>query len=801
MPPTPNGAGKRAAVAAHPPRQRPRRRPWLGLVTGALLWAPVGIAAQTASVAGTVRTGRGEPAVAAVVEVRGVGGGEVAGGALRRTTADSLGHYRLAGLAPGRYRVVAARIGLATLEREIELGPGALLRLDLVLADEAVAMAPVTVEVVRRRERFRTTAGASIAELTGGELKGVPGLAEADVLRAVEMLPGVVSTTDFSAAFNVRGGSADQNLILLDGFPIFNPFHLGGLFSVFNSDMVRRAELLAGGFPARYGGRVSSVLSVETDAGDGGLGAATGISLLASRLAAGADLPARWIAPFGLSAGRARISVRRSYFDKLLVPFVEFPYHLTDLQGYAEAWTEGGNRVAVTGYLGRDVVDFTRADPDDFPLRVDWGWGNRLLGARWSGWPGGGAALDLRAGFSSFDTRMRFPDYDDTRFDSRIAQRLLRADLTIPASPAVRLGIGAEANRLDYAHTARSGGAEFRGGAGRGWLLGGYGEMSLKGGDAWILEAGVRADGWSSPGAEVVTLSPRLAIKRFMAGGTMAVRLAAGRYSQHLHSLRDEELPLGIDVWVLAGDQVPVVVSAQYQLGVERFLPGDWYASLEGFWRTYDGVIANNLADDPNDPGDDIMTGDGAAYGADLFVRRDGGSWSGWFSISWLRATRTFPDVTSAIRPAPVVSYAPVFDRRIDLELVLRASLGRGVEAGAHWNYGTGLPYTRPLGSHVYNEYRLGANRFVPRRESQRALVLGERNAARYPVYHRLDLSVRRRYTRRWGTVTPYVQVVNVYNRKDNVLFYFFEYDSNPPTRSGVSQFPILPTIGVEASF
>ena len=129
----------------------------------------------------------------------------------------------------------------------------------------------ISVEAERSRERvrFENEAGITVRELAGSEIKGIPGLVEADPLRAVEVLPGVTTVSDFSSAFNVRGGSADQNLILLDGIPVFNPTHLGGFFSVFNGDMIQRAELRSGGFPARFGGRVSSVLDIQTDVGDG----------------------------------------------------------------------------------------------------------------------------------------------------------------------------------------------------------------------------------------------------------------------------------------------------------------------------------------------------------------------------------------------------------------------------------------------------------------------------------------------------------------------------------------------------
>ena len=136
----------------------------------------------------------------------------------------------------------------------------------------------MTVEAERSRAktRFEESAGITVQEIEAGDLKSIPVLIEADPLRAVEVLPGVTTVSDFSGSYNVRGGSADQNLILLDEVPIFNPFHLGNIFSVFNADMVDRVELQSGGYPAEYGGRVSSVLTIASDPGDGLFGVDAG---------------------------------------------------------------------------------------------------------------------------------------------------------------------------------------------------------------------------------------------------------------------------------------------------------------------------------------------------------------------------------------------------------------------------------------------------------------------------------------------------------------------------------------------
>jgi hypothetical protein len=321
------------------------------------------------------------------------------------------------------------------------------------------------------------------------------------------------------------------------------------------------------------------------------------------------------------------------------------------------------------------------------------------------------------------------------------------------------------------------------------------------------VEAGARLDGYRpDPGEAVVEVSPRLAVKRFFRRGDLALKVAAGRYTQFLHSLRDEELPIGLDIWVLAGERAPHTVSDQLQVGLEGYRDIDWFWSVEGYVRTFDGVVTFNPADDPNDPLDDILPGDGVSWGADVQVRRETGPVTGWVAVSFLKAERTFPDPLSPLPDPPEITYAPIFDRRVDVDLVLRYPGPWGWEGGLRWNFGTGIPYTRALGSYVYYSPRYveGGGLDWTGTESDLgsgyAVVLGDRNSSRYPIYHRLDLSFRRSFTKSWGSLTPYLNVVNLYNRK-NVLFYFYQYDLDPAVRSGISMFPVLPTVGLEVSF
>lgn len=719
---------------------------------------------------------------------------------VQQAETDRRGRVRFTGVAAGRYVVRTERLGYEGAERDLAVEAGRTVFVELVTRELAVGLPGVIVEAERRRARFEESAGATVGELTQRDLKLLPAVGEADVLRAIEVLPGVISTSDFSSSFNVRGGSADQNLILLDGLPIYNPFHLGGLFSVFNADMVARAELFAGGFPAEHGGRVSSVLTIDSDAGGAGNDVQGGVSLIAARVAVATDVPDAWLNPIGLGSGRARVSVRRSYFDQLLKPLFDFPYHLTDVQAFAEAWTPGGGRVTLTGYTGRDVLDLTGTE--SFPLRVNWFWGNDVGGGSWTQPLGRARELSVRVGHSRFSTAIRFPQFDDTEFRSEINQTLVRADLGTTGS-GLTWRVGAAADRLRYDNLAAAGGTVFGEGLGQGWLLGSYAQAQWRPGE-WLLEGGVRYDGWlERDGGTLSELQPRFAVKRFIQGRERAVKFAVGRYSQFVHSLRDEEVPLGIDVWLLSGERAPHVVSDQVQAGIEGYFGESWFGALEAYGRRFRGVTTFNPAEDPNDPLDDLLAGTGQSYGADFHLRRETGRIRPMLAVSWLRAWREFDDVFAGLEVPPRQRYAPVFDRRLDVDLVVQAMLPRNVELGLRWNLGTGLPYTRPVGAYVFNDYRLYGGRWEQGADgdtARSAIVLGPRNAERYPTYHRLDVGVRKTYTKSWGTLTPHVDLLNLYNRR-NVLFYFYQYDQVPPVRSGISMFPFLPTAGVEVRF
>jgi hypothetical protein len=760
-------------------------------------------------VEGRVREEGGRPVRGATALVLPVG----TDAPIASASSDEAGFFRISSLPAGPLRLRVLRIGFEPWEEQILVRSGEAIRLEVGFRTVAVALEGISVEGERSRARtrFEAEAGTTIRELSREQIRLLPGLAEADPVRAIEVLAGVISPNDFSGSFNVRGGSADQNLVLLDGFPLFSPFHLGGIFSVFSADMIDRVELQSGGFPAEFGGRVSSVLRVETDPGPGNLQVDGGVSLLATRLAVAGGLPEGLRSGLGLSSARWRVSGRRSYVDQLSRPFFEIPYHIGDFQGVFEAWTPGGSRWTFTAYTGEDVLDLARLQVEDFPLRAYWDWGNTMAGVRWLRSFLGGGTLEAAAGRTQFGTELRFADFDDARFQSQIEQIHLRAAGKIEPGRGWTLQAGLAGDRYDWINLAEAGGARFSGRTGEGWNPAAFGQGLWSSPGRWIVEGGFRWEGWlSEGGVRGEVPSPRFSAKRFLGeGANSAVKLSLGRYAQFVHSVRDEELPLGLDLWVTTGVDIPQVVSDQVQLGWEQFWGSDWRVGVETFARTFDGVITPNQASDPNRPEDEYLAGRGNAHGVDLFLEREAEGLSGTLSVSWLRATRTFPDFLSGREERPEITYPPVFDRRLDVDLNLRIPLPWGWRGGVRWHVGTGLPFTQPVAAYPFfgprqtQGGRLGwveSGGAEAEEEGPLAVLLGPRNGARTPRYHRLDLSAQKTFSKRWGEISPYVNVLNAYNQP-NVLFFFYDFQSSPATRSGLTMFPFLPTLGLDVKF
>ncbi len=697
------------------------------------------------------------------------------------TVSDGRGYFRLVRLPRSRLAIDFSRIGVAP--DTVWLLPDRD-TLFVYLQPQAIRLDPVTAQArPEARERFEQLVQPSVVSIDREIITRIPGLAEADVVRAVQLLPGTISTNDYSVGFNVRGGEPDQNLTQLDGITIFNPSHLGGLFSTFDADAVEDVEFITGAFPAEYGGRLSSVLDVAVRPGRSDRFSARGnVSLISSKALIEGPLPT--------GGASYLIGARRTYADVLIgaLSSETMPYYFADALGKVSIPFSTGGVLSVTGYWGRDAVDWPWIEEEPGREGIDLvaNWGNRLLGIRFAR-PVGRTELTVDAGVTNFNASFGLAP---GIFQAENDVRMLTARAVLVISPAeahdIRLGGGIEDYRMTYDVSSESFSANYFTAAyePRIW--------SLFLDDQWqpvswlFLRPGVRMEVVEGP--DVLNWAPRVGVKTFLSED-FALTGSIGRYHQALHSLRDQNVSWNmLDFWIGADTIIPVARSDHLVLGFETWLGKTVSLTLEGYWKSFDDIIDANLEEDARIAGDETVPVAGDAWGADLLLMKHAGSITGWIAYGLGKATRR-----SAER-----EYSAVHDRRHTLNIVVQAPGPLGSDMSLRVGYGSPLPYTPFLGEWRHRIYRASGHLLDDyQSEPIASPVL---NSARYPYYSRVDLSFRWDVKKWGGVLRPYVQLVNVLNRK-NVFFYTFDYGRTPPTRSALSQLPLLPTIGLEFEF
>jgi hypothetical protein len=769
-----------------------------------------------ADIHGTVRAdGPGTPIPRATVQVVELG---------RSVAADERGYFVLRGVEPGRWTVRASAIGYRPHAVVVQASGGGSVRLDFDLQPEAVRLDPVE---VRGLETATAAAGAASAgpgetRLEGRAVRLTPALAEADVLRAAQSLPSVAAISDFSSAPYVRGGSPDQSLISLDGIPLYNPYHLGGLFGAIDPDAVESVGVLAGAFPAGTGDRISSVMEVRTrEGGRDSLRATGAVGLISSRFGLDGPLPG--------GNGSFLFSGRHTYLDwatrgaaALGVIPMHLPYGFSDAHLKVDRDVGALGRLSVSGYVNDESLVHRPSGEKD---EIDFDWGSEAVGLRFWRPFGTRASAELRAGYSAFGGRFRALE---RRWDPATRRYSDSASTIMEASTGVQNAIlGAGATWYGRRHQLRAGTQldvyrfrhdvfpdDFGDGVDdfvpkfhqedRPTTLAAYLEDEWKPTDVLSLRAGLRVMGAGSRGTAWM---PRLGF-RYALTPSVTLWGGAGRSAQVMHSLHDAESVstsiVAYDILAAVPEEMGLTVADDAVLGGE-WRRGELSLRLEGYEKRFRSVPVTPIPEDPLGRGlvvpEGFGEGTGTARGLEVLAQYARGG-SG-FALAYTLA--------KAERELDGVRFTPRFDRRHTLDLNGFAPLGRTGQLSARAVLASGQPYTPILG--VTSRYGvsgsegtfIGTDGVVP--------VMGEHNSARLPGYLRVDLGVRKSYQRRWfgrpTTFTPYLQVLNVLNTR-NVLFALPEQDyeyggpgeDQPRMRLQYApQLPVFPTFGVEWRF
>ena len=751
---------------------------FITLFAFALAFAPAIYAQNTASVNGYITDSEsGETLISANIALLELN---------RGTSANTSGYYSITNLPPGTYTLVASYIGYRQYEREIDLTAGETLRVDIEMIPEGVELETVVVESEVEREEQRNI---GTAQITTDLIKDLPPVIEPDVFRSIQLLPGVKAANDFSSGLYVRGGSPDQTLILLDETTVYNPSHFFGFFSTFNPDAVKDVRLYKGGYPANYGGRLGSVLTVfNKDGNRNETRGSVSLGLLASRISAeGPTGFGSWMLAFRRSTLEPALAVLRNTTDN-----VPDKFYFYDINGKINFDASDNDRLSLAFYTGTDNVLFPFGEDASIGLN----YGNRTVSGQWRKILSDKLFLKTTATGSRYFNNPQF-SIGGTPFerDNNVYDISLKSDLEYIPNEKHTVSTGFWAGNLilkfndsfdnqeTFANRIQSRYASF------------YIQDEWRPHDRWIFNGGVRFNRFSE--GDYFKAAPRLSAE-YRPNSSIRLQAAYGRYYQFLTLITNEAFS-GFDLWLTTDDGVPPAFGDQFVVGAKT-IPFEGYGlDVEFYYRT----MRNLFELDPFtsdaaglDYSDLFRFGEGYAFGAELFFEKQVGRLTGFIGYTFGVTRRKYPnfntDITSS-NPAARF-YPPKYDRLHDSNIVMNYRLSDRWSTSAVFSYGSGQAYTEPLGRTEFPGIPWG-------NMDREAFTVGRLNASRLPAYHRLDVAFSRAGNFfGMGEAEWRFQIINLYSRR-NTWFYNYDFDENPVDRTEVTLLPILPSVSYTVNF
>ena len=702
---------------------------------------------------------------------------------------NSEGYYAIPAIPPGTWVVTASYIGYTTHQDTLELTAGQALRWDIELNRQALELGEVVVEAEATAVESDVNQRPSVVAMPVADLQQMAAMAEPDLLRSLQLLPGVQAASDFSSGLYVRGGGPDQTAILLDQMRLYNPSHAFGFFSTFNPDAIKNVTLYKGTYPAQYGGSLSAVLDVQNrDGNRRDFSTRGGVSLITSRL----------MSEGPLGQGSWMVAGRRTYIDPVLRAVRRSTDDLNGL-GYwfydvnAKVNTQLGpnDNLMLSAYGGNDHLDISasagsaRSDSTN-TLSFGNNWGNGALTGRWTHVFSPalfGRVMALYSRYQSDITLNLFGTPIAVR--NRVREVSVQGDLDYFAAAAhtLRAGVGVTFFRFDY-------GVRFdqyeNDQLVRPYLISAYLQ------DDWqvtpLTEArlGLRGTYYEEGGH--LSLNPRFSLSRMLGEG-WRVKLAGGSYRQYLQLVSSEGFSGG-DLWLPLDETVEPGRSYQGVAGLEWEPSSRYRLSLETYYTDLDNLVVLDEEREENyepETSEDVFKtgGTGYATGVELFAEKRGGRLTGWlgYTLGWTR--RAFPDIDGG------QTFPPKYDRRHDVSLTAAYRLDRWTWT-ANFSYGTGQAYTPPAARYTLRDP--ASDRPIDR------LLAARRNSARLLPYHRLDVGMRWAFGLFGADVDFYLQIFNAYNRRNE---WFVQYDPEDATEQPivVKMLPIVPTFGFDFRF
>lgn len=658
----------------------------------------------------------------------------------------------------------------------------------------------------------------SVVSVPIRQIQEIPALlGEKDVFKVLQLMPGVQSGGEGTSGLYVRGGGPDQNLIILDDALVYNAFHLFGFFSLFNGDALKSVELSKGGFPARFGGRLSSVVEMQMkDGSRKGYHGEAGIGLISSRL--------MLEGPIIKDKASFIVSGRRTYLDVLAKPFIpagiSAGYYFYDLNAKLNYEINPRDRVYVSGYFGRDKFNVgEETDWDEFQAGMFWQ--NATTTGRWNHIFNPRLFTNTSLIYSTYRFNVFFSQFEqeklmfDLDYISDIEDVSIKSDWEYRPTPShlIRAGL-----MVTY-HTFRPSAVvlkamdvdeyKFKVRSLYSFENGLYVEDEMRIGDRFKANVGFRLSHFTTKEKQYFNPEPRL-MASYMLADDFSAKLSYAHMTQYVHLISNSGLSLPTDLWVPTTDNIAPQQSQQVAAGLAKDLMSlGLNVSVEGYYKYSKNVLGYSegasflMFEDPESTDevkweDNVTQGQGWSYGAEFLLQRKFGAFTGWvgYTLSWTQLQ--FDEVNNGEK------FYAKYDRRNDVSVVGIYKLNDKFTFSGTWVYGTGNAINLPYAEYPVIPHNAEMNQWLD--WTREIPAYGAKNSQRMEPYHRLDLSAR--YTKKLPNYERTIEfsVYNLYNRK-NPYFYFLDQDYDPKTGQWmnvvkkISIFPIIPSISLNFKF
>ena len=717
------------------------------------------------------------------------------------------GYFNINRIPDGRYTLLITSVGYDTISEVFHLSKGQSINRKYYLKETSQKLETVTITADKIEARTETK--TSVITVTPKTITKIPSVGgQADFAQYLQVVPGVIFTGDQGGQLYIRGGSPIQNKVLLDGMVIYNPFQSIGLFSVFDTDIIRNADVYTGGFGAEYSGRISSIMDISTRDGNkkrisGKIGGNTfGAKVMLEGPLKKAKTPDEATVSFILSA-------KNSYLEqssKIFYPYASetgLPFNFQDLYGKVSLNAPNGSKVNFFGFSFNDQVN-------NYMSLSDFGWNSYGAGTNFLVIPGKSPVMiEGNIAYSSYTSRMKEADSPD-RY-SNINGFNMGFDFSqFMGKNTLKYGIEMLGYTTDYQTYSVYGHSKI-GDRVNSTEIGVYAKYKAVLGK-FLLEPSFRLQFYAS--LSDLSPEPRLAVK-YNANDWLRLKAAAGMYSQNFVAATSDRDVVNLFYGFLSGiDNLPATYDGKpinsylqkanhFILGAEFDIAKNATVNLEGYWKDFvqltninrNKIYADGSSDIPDLLKKDFTKETGDAYGFDVSLKYEDQHWYLWAVYALGFVTREYEKAVEG--GVELTQYAPHFDRRHNINLILTYTAGskRQWEFSGRWNFGSGFPFTQVQGFYEYYSFQDGINFDYTTTNGELGVLFGELNGGRLPTYHRFDLDVKRKFFFTENiNLEADLGVTNVYNR--NNVFYV-----NLITSDIARQLPILPTLGLTLTF